>query len=325
MLASNSLSAKDAPLLHAILKKLAILFVPLPCRRRFGIIRGMEDNEKKDASEPVPSIIPRDELMEACTYFEWKEKGQARGVPQPRIRTFPMLKIEDLNAAGSFRKWVRGRIIAVRRAANVVPAASSYMCRNIYRMSLADAQRIAELVGGIQGRRMVKTTVVEKVSYLPDDVSYKMGLADGTDRLEPLLDDRKKLSRVERKLAKGEALIESLRVEIATKNEIIAAMQQRLRTAREFYAKCRDFARDYCRKTEDNVTDAVQRMMAEDWFFESFAVHNDKWWPKGPVDGQPSEKNPKGSGRWKEVVTANIRRDVSRWKQNGWRLHFERN
>ena len=171
---------------------------------------------------------------------------------------------------------------------------------------------------------MLKKVVSPRVEYLPDDVSYKMGKADGMEQLKTLLDDVKekerKLTAARKKYKQAQGKVEALEKELVEKIAYIS----RIRSARKFYAKCRDFARDYCKNVKDSPAAAARELMAKNWFIDGIEIHNSIWVPK--------ESSGAAIGHTNEATAKNLTKDILRWRstrtptgkpKTPWKLPFE--
>ena len=157
--------------------------------------------------------------------------------------------------------------------------------------------------------------ILPRVEYLPDDVSYKMGKADGMEQLKPLYDDLKKTERElaaarrKGKLAQGK--VKELERKLAEKAAVISM----IKSAREFYAQCRDFAKDYCKTKKDNATEAARKLMEQDWFIKGIKLHDSRWLPKGSSGSAIGHTN--------EAIADNLAKEIRRWRTANWKLPFE--
>ena len=296
-----------------------------------------EDNAKIAPCEYGAASIPRDELLAAYRYFKWDGEGRANGEPPPRLpplhsRLPPVLLLEEWKDTGSFETWIRRRIEATHKFRNAVayltpplpgvdPAldaeweAHKKCCKD-----LAEAMRIAEQV--------CRDVLMDREAL---EMARKEGRAEGLEEgvaitQKQLLDRMDRMEREKKRLKKSRYSLEEKLANVKrqlAENEKEHAELEKIKSARDFMCKCRDFVKT-CYRPKNNMTEAVRRLLEQDWFKSDFRIHNTTWWPTGPLDGQPNERNPTGSGRWQENFVGAIRKSMNRCKDNGWMLDFER-
>ena len=288
----------------------------------------MEKEKKIDAGEYGAATIPRDELVDAYRYFEWKKSGQASGEPPPPLHKLtlpPLLHVQAWEASGSLETWIRSRIEAEHKFRNARPVMPHPVLQGIddemekaYAEAFAECQKYYEDLSKAMkiAENVFRDVLMEKV-YLPDDISFRLGEAHGKEQLKPLYDDLKKTERklaaARRKSEQAQGKVEEMERELAEK----AAVISRIRSAREFLKKCRDAAKLFYYKGEKthNLTAAARHVMAQPWFKSLIEIHNNVFVPR--------ESSASAIGKKKESLTDSIRKHLERWKKANWKLPFE--
>ncbi len=286
----------------------------------------MENEEKIDAGEYGAATIPRDELVDAYRYFEWKKSGEANGEPPPRLHRHSLptpFLVQAWEESGSFETWIRRTIGATHYFRNAVPVMPHPVLPGIddelekaYAEAFAESQKYYDDLSSAMeiAENVFRDVLMEKV-YLPDEASYKMGKADGMGQLKPLYDDLKKTERklaaARRKAELAQGRVKGLERELEKKTDTISKIE----AARKFYARCRDFAKAYCRNVKDNAAEAARKLMGEDWFIKGVELHDSKWFPK--------ESSGSAIGHAKEAIADNLAKDIQRWRTANWKLPFE--
>ena len=305
--------------------------------------------KQREVNAYVAASLPDDELVFAYRYYRWKKSG-ARGEPPrfPKTPTelFPrklptalLLQKFDkrFNPPKSFEEWVKRKIESnallqnARAVTPPLPGIDESLDRAFaeyekFCEDLEAARKIAKkVVGKIltdEEKEKLKAKLADETERVKD--AYNVGMADGMKQLKPLYDDLKKTERklaaAKRKSERVQDKVESLEMELEQKNAAIS----KVRSAREFLKKCRDFARNYCEKTKDDAAEAAQEMMKQDWFIEGIKLHDSKWTPKASSGSAIGHTN--------EAMIDNIARDIRRWKspktpsrkpKTPWKLPFE--